>query len=258
MSKNRHDQHLKPLVVTTLNMHKGMSPLNRAVKLSHIASELKNLSPDLLMLQEVQGKNGQRAQRHIDWMHEPQHQYLARSLSHRSVYGLNASYDHGHHGNAVLSRFPLQSWRNMDISVNRFESRGILTCKIQPPGWPKPVVALCGHFNLLGHDRRKQYKALASYIAKELPSDVPLILAGDFNDWRREANDYMAGELGLQDVFQSLYGHPALSFPARLPLLALDRIYVRGLQPIQATVNHEGQWRSLSDHLPLTTAVIPL
>lgn len=258
MTDSNRTQSIKPLVVTTFNMHKGMSPLNRAVKLNNIASELKNISPDLLLLQEVQGKNGQRAGRHDDWKYEPQYQFLARSLSHRSAYGLNASYDHGHHGNAVLSRFPLQSWNNMDISVNRFESRGILSCKIQPPGWPKPVVALCGHFNLLGHDRRKQYRALTTYIQKELPPNTPLILAGDFNDWRREANEYMAGELGLHEVFQSLHGHPALSFPARLPLLALDRIYVRGLEPIEATVNHEGQWRELSDHLPLTTAVIPV
>lgn len=248
------DKH--PLMVTTFNMHKGMSPLNRQFKLTEIASALETLSPDLVLLQEVQGKNNLRALKHENWINEPQHQYLARKLGHISAYGLNANYDHGHHGNAILSRYPLQVWHNIDLSVNRFESRGILSCRIQPIGWIKPVLVLCGHFNLLAHDRKKQYKTLSRFI-QSLPETMPLILAGDFNDWRQDANRCITDELGLTDVFQQKNGHLALSFPARFPILALDRIYVRGLKPIDATVQQGAEWRLLSDHLPLTTKLLP-
>ena len=53
--------------------------------------------------------------------------------------------------------------------------------------------------------------------------------------------------LGLHS-FQS---QRLLTFPARLPLLQLDRIYVRGLQPRSAVVPHGAVWRRMSDHLPL-------
>jgi endonuclease/exonuclease/phosphatase family metal-dependent hydrolase len=48
------------------------------------------------------------------------------------VYGLNAAYEHGHHGNAVLTRHPIIEWCNRDLSVNRFESRGLLHCMLLP------------------------------------------------------------------------------------------------------------------------------
>ena len=37
----------------------------------------------------------------------------------------------------------------------------------------------------------------------------------------------------------------------RLPLLHLDRIYVRGLRPVSAHVPHGRAWARMSDHLPL-------
>ncbi|WP_338059431.1 hypothetical protein [Aquitalea magnusonii] len=52
---------MNPLKVTTYNIHKGMSPLNRHLRVEEIAQALETLSPDLLFLQEVQGKNLLRA-----------------------------------------------------------------------------------------------------------------------------------------------------------------------------------------------------
>lgn len=96
---------LKPLRIASYNIHKGMSPLNRRLQLPNMAESLQQLNADVLFLQEVQGRHGQRALRFADWPHEPQHHYLARRLQHRVAYGLNAHYAHGHHGNAILSRF---------------------------------------------------------------------------------------------------------------------------------------------------------
>ncbi|MFY7905681.1 MAG: endonuclease/exonuclease/phosphatase family protein, partial [Burkholderiaceae bacterium] len=41
------------------------------------------------------------------------------------------------------------------------------------------------------------------------------------------------------------------TFPSRLPVLHLDRIYARGLQPLHAQVPHGRAWARMSDHLPL-------
>ncbi|MBA8737512.1 endonuclease/exonuclease/phosphatase family protein [Chromobacterium violaceum] len=249
---------MKSITICTYNIHKGMSPLNRHVKVGGMAEALAELAPDMLFLQEVQGKNLERALRHQIWPVQPQHHYLAGRLAHRAVYGLNASYGHGHHGNALLTRFPVNDWCNRDISVNRFESRGVLQCLLQPDGWPQPVVALCGHFNLLAFDRRKQYRGLADYVRQAIADHLPLILAGDFNDWRGEASALLRQELGLEEAFLTLHGRHAQSFPARMPMLALDRIYVRGLKVESARVLSGRPWSGLSDHLPLCAEIRPL
>jgi endonuclease/exonuclease/phosphatase family metal-dependent hydrolase len=249
---------MKPLRIVTFNMHKGMSPLNRHVRLDDIAHALLAHSADLVFLQEVQGRNWRRAVRHADWSPMPQQDYLAHRLNFHAVYGLNSAYAHGHHGNALLTRYPVQSWCNLDISVNPYESRGMLHCQLQLPGWNKPLVALCAHLNLFGHDRRKQYHTLAEYIRQNIPEDWPLILAGDFNDWRGQATHCLEDEAGLQEVHQCLFGSHARSFPARMPVLPLDRIYIRGLKPLHAAVLDQMPWPRLSDHLPLEAILLPL
>ena len=241
-----------PLSVLTLNLHKGMSPLNRRAHMQEIAGALHGVAADVLFLQEVQGRDSRRQHLHKGW---PQHDYLARALSHSACYGMNASYEHGHHGNAVLSRFSQHTVGNHDISVNRLERRGVLHTVIQPQDWPQPVACLCAHLNLLAHDRRQQYRQLLHYIQHHIPADMPLILAGDFNDWAGEADRWLSGASGLQEAFITRDGRHARSFPARIPLLSLDRIYTRGLTVQHATVFRGQPWSHLSDHLPLLATV---
>ena len=245
------------LHIATYNMHKGLSPLNTRLRLPDIARSLKTLAADVVFLQEVQGRHSARAQRFADWPAEAQHHYLARQLHARATYGLNCAHEHGHHGNAILSRLPVEHWCNRDISVNRFESRGVLHCDFRPPGWHSGLTALCVHLNLLARDRKKQFAALRDYIAHAVPAEHALIIAGDFNDWRAQANDLLAGELGLSEVFHTLHGAHARSYPARLPMLTLDRIYTRGLRVTQAQVHHGAPWAQLSDHLPLSATLLP-
>ena len=245
------------LHIATYNMHKGLSPLNTRLRLPDIARSLKTLSADVVFLQEVQGRHSAHAQRFANWPAESQHHYLARQLQAKATYGLNCTYEHGHHGNAILSRIPVAQWCNRDISVNRFECRGVLHCDLTPPGWAMPLTALCVHLNLLARDRKKQFLALRDYIDHAVPTGNALILAGDFNDWRAQANQLLASELGLIEVFHSLHGAHARSYPARLPLLTLDRIYVRGVRVQRAEVHHGAPWAQLSDHLPLTATLLP-
>ena len=50
----------------------------------------------------------------------------------------------------------------------------------------------------------------------------------DLNDWRHSASRLMSQHLGLDEVSVTRNGKPARTFPSILPMLRLDRIYVRG------------------------------
>jgi endonuclease/exonuclease/phosphatase family metal-dependent hydrolase len=72
------------------------------------------------------------------------------------------------------------------------------------------------------------------------------IVAGDFNDWGAQLLKPMAAlDLCTFD------GIRLPTYPSRLPLLHLDRIFVRGLKPLSAHVPHGRAWSRMSDHLPL-------
>lgn len=243
------------LRIATYNIHKGLSQFNRRVTLHDMRHHLQQLHADILFLQEVQGEHEGHARRFAHWPQAPQHQFLAESLAHRVAYGSNAVYEHGHHGNAILSRFPILDWENQDISVNRFESRGLLHAQIQVPSWHEPLHCICVHLNLLGRDRTKQLLALRQRIETLVPPDAPLIIAGDFNDWRQQACKVFTEELALREVFESLHGMPARSFPAKLPVLTLDRIYYRGFQIEHAKVHGGLPWSKISDHAPLSATM---
>ena len=87
--------------VTTYNIHKGMSPLNRRVKVNGIAEALKHLSPDILMLQEVQGQHLKRTIQFNDFPDQSQNGVFGEFLTLNSSYGKNAVHPSRHHGNAV-------------------------------------------------------------------------------------------------------------------------------------------------------------
>ena len=240
----------KRLRVASYNIHKGVSTFNRRLVLHDVRHELQRLAPDLVFLQEVQGEHRKRAGRFAAWPEAPQHEFLAGDDL-ISAYGRNANYHEGHHGNALLSRYPILYWQNIDLTLHKREQRGLLHCVLQPPGWKQPLHALCVHLNLLARDRRRQLARLTEHVLETVPEHEPLVLAGDFNDWRREATHILEHDLGLSEAFETLHGSPARSFPARLPLLQLDRIYSRGFSVGQAEVLAHGAWVGLSDHAPL-------
>ena len=91
-----------------------------------------------------------------------------------------------------------------------------------------------------------------------VPPHAPLIIAGDFNDWRGEACNLLARGLHLTEAFGATHGLPAKSYPAALPLFRLDRIYVRGLQVKNTHVYAGRPWSKISDHAALSAVVAPL
>lgn len=249
---------MSPLLhVASYNIHKGLSFFNRRVVVHELKERLKAINADIVFLQEVQGLHAGRAERFDGWPETPQHEFLADGVWTEMAYGKNAIYEHGHHGNAILSRYGILRWDNVDISSHTLESRGLLHCELAVPHLDQPLHAICLHLALHEQGRRQQLQRVSEHIRDLVPDRAPLILAGDFNDWRQRAPSYLAKELGLREVFESTQGRPALSFPAALPLFALDRIYVRGFQVASARVHHGGAWRRLSDHAALTAQLVP-
>jgi endonuclease/exonuclease/phosphatase family metal-dependent hydrolase len=249
---------MKPLRIASYNIHKGLSFFNRRLVLHDVRDRLQALNADIVFLQEVQGHHARRAGRFEQWPREPQHTFLAGDIWREVAYGMNSAYDHGHHGNAVLSRYPILHWENVDISAHPFEQRGLLHCELDMAGLGQPLHAICLHLALNESGRRKQIHQLSERIRRMVPDGAPLIIAGDFNDWRQRAGDYLAEELDLREVFETAYGQPARSFPAAMPLFSLDRIYVRGFSVTSAHVLSGLHWRKLSDHAALTAQLRPL
>lgn len=240
------------LHIATYNIHKGFSQFNRRMMVHELRERLRNLAPDIVFLQEVQGLHMGHAHRHPDWPRDAQHHFLAEDVWPATAYGENMVYDHGHHGNAILSRFPILDSHNQDVTHLKFERRGLLHCRIALPDG-RPLHCVCVHLSLFDRSRRRQMEELSSYLERIAPPGTPLVIAGDFNDWRNRAAAHLAERLGLKEVFGQ---RPVRSFPAALPLFRLDRIYVRGLQVREAQVHFGPPWSALSDHAALSARLL--
>ena len=132
----------------------------------------------------------------------------------------------------------------------------MLHCELEVPGWDKPLHAICLHLGLFAHWRKQQLFTVANYIEKHIPLTAPLIIAGDFNDWNTRGGKIFAARLHLHEVFERHTGKLARSFPSWLPLLTLDRIYVRGFDIQHAEVHSGPRFLKLSDHAVLTTKLV--
>lgn len=82
-----------------------------------------------------------------------------------------------------------------------------------------------------------------------------MIIAGDFNDWKLRGNRTLRLQRDLHEAFERHHGLLARTYPARLPLLALDRIYLRNAESHAPRILGHKPWTHLSDHLPLAVEV---
>ncbi|MBP2170445.1 endonuclease/exonuclease/phosphatase family metal-dependent hydrolase [Erwinia toletana] len=240
--------------VLTINTHKGFSASNRRFILPELREAVRATSADIVLLQEVMGTHETHLLNVENWPETPHYEFLADTMWNDYAYGRNAVYPEGHHGNAVLSRFPIVSYENLDISVPDSEKRGMLHCKVQVPDRDITLHVICVHLGLRDAHRNAQMEMMCQLL-QSLPADAPVVVAGDFNDWQQRANQLLAEGAGLEEVFSRENGRPARTFPARFPLLRLDRIYVRNASASHPQKLPRKPWSHLSDHAPLAVEI---
>ena len=246
------------LRVLTVNVHKGYTMLRRRFMLHELREAVRTVGSDQVFLQEVSGappadapaRNG----KHHNGVLVAHYEYLAEQIWCEHAYGRNAVVGGREHGNALLSRYPILGFTNHDVSVPGSEARGLLHCVMQIAGHARPLHGVCVHLGLRESQRDRQLERLLEMLEREVPADAPLVVAGDFNDWRGRADAALRG-CGLVEVFRLANGAHARSFPARLPLLKLDRIYVRQVRAAHPLPLPRRPWATLSDHAPLAAEI---
>ena len=271
------------LTVVTYNIHKGFSALNRRLVVHEIRERLHELAPDVVFLQEVQGAHQRHSRRHVQWPQAAQHEFLAHEGGH-TAYGRNAVYRDGHHGNAIVSRFPIV--RRDSLPKVRFElngtqqsvKRGFLDVTVQvTPGYQLRCVGAHlksklptpeGEALIRRHEAAKLRGQLDAVLKAE-PA-VNLLCYGDFNDSK---NQPMFTEItGVRGTPSHMTDLPArdshgdrwthhwnvadeysridylFASPGRLPEVKRDT----------ATVYRSEFWETASDHRPVFVTILPV
>lgn len=224
------------LRVATWNIHKGVGS-DRRRDLGRTIRVIAELGADIVALQEADRRFGDRAGL-LDLDELRHHCGL------EPVFVDTPGPSHGWHGNLILVR-PEAEVRSIRIlPLPGLEPRGALMAELRLHGRPLRVIG--AHFGLLPQSRRQQTRAILDRIDTLEPH--PTLLMGDLNEWRTGPSSSLAPFL------RHFRPAPApRSFPARLPMLALDRIMLGPVGDLQDVAVHDSALaRRASDHLPLT------
>jgi len=248
------------LRILSYNKHQGITVRRNKLSLTIIKEALRKLRPDLVFLQEVAGSSVEKLGKL--WPEKVAHQLegLADEMWPHYAYQKNVIFSRHHHGNAIMSRYPISDYLLKDITVGKLKKRGILHGIIHVPienrTEPLIVHAVNAHLGLFQFERRVQTQQLIHYVKKAIGSDPPLIIAGDFNDWRQRVTGELTKRLKVEEAFLSSNQIHARTFPSRLPILQLDRIYFRQASMKSAQCLRGKKWMVLSDHLPIMADLV--
>lgn len=224
-----------PLTVATYNIHGAVGTDGRFAP-GRIARVLQEIKADVVALQEV--PLGGSAQPDVLTL-------LKEEIGFFAVEGPTMQSEERRYGNAVLSRYPILAKESIDLSFGSREPRGALDADIDCHGHMLRVIAT--HLGLKPAERRAQIKRLLQAFDTD---QAPVILMGDVNEW------FMWGRT-LRWLVSHFEAAPApRTFPSRLPLFALDRIWISPRQRLlQVHVHRTALARVASDHLPLVAHI---
>ena len=217
-----------------------------------LRERLHGLDADILFLQEVQGLNDRHAGRYRDWPGSRSTSSSPTASGTRSRTARTPST-----ATAITAtrccRASRSSRRRTRTSPRiRSRRRGLLHCDVKPRAEAcrsciaSTCTSACSSAAANGRCAR-----CASASATPFRRDAPLVIAGDFNDWRHKANRALVDELGVVEVFEAVKGRAARTFPSVMPVFRLDRIYARGLKVVDAHVHYAFPAAKISDHAAL-------
>jgi endonuclease/exonuclease/phosphatase family metal-dependent hydrolase len=232
--------------VVSYNIHKCRGLDGRTAP-ERILSILHALDADILCLQEVVNAPGSSPLRSP--LHD-QAGIIERALpGHRSVFGANRPLHGGTYGSMTLTRLPVLSHRNHNITHRR-EERGALQTDLQLPSGH--VLHLFNiHLGTMPHERHAQAKLLLGPAILTQPNLTgPRLVIGDFNEWTQGLTTRL-----LRSTFQSTrprIGRLRHSFPGLLPVFTLDHCYYEPPLTLESTALFRSRTALIaSDHLPL-------
>lgn len=207
---------------------------------ARIREVLRFLNADIVALQEVEVLH-----------HDPGLlDFLCEDSHWKAIHGATLDRGSGHYGNALLTALPVVSLSKTDISHGHHEPRGVLDALLEHDTHQFRVLAT--HLGLWPTERRAQALKLLELLqtAAEPEENEITVLLGDFNEWftwgrpLRWLRRHFSGTASKR------------TFPARWPILALDRIWVRPSQAVsRITALKTPLTRMASDHLPLLAEI---
>jgi endonuclease/exonuclease/phosphatase family metal-dependent hydrolase len=211
---------------------------------ARIIQVLRELDADVIALQEVLSVNS-------DERKADQAKQIAGELGVYHCFGENRKHFGASYGNVLLSRFPLRSNCNHDISQGRREPRGCLQADVELPGGVILHV-FNAHLGTAFLERRKQARHLLSTaILHHTQLTGPRIILGDFNEWTRGlTTDLLAAHFQAPDLRKHL--KRSRTYPGVMPFLHLDHIYFDPSLHLERLTLHRSKTALIaSDHLPL-------
>lgn len=238
----RHEQRpvatKRLFTLATYNIHSCVGVDNR-YDVQRVASVIRLLEPDVVGLQEVD--RGYWFDSAIGQLEK-----LAELTGMRLLEGMTLERQSGTYGNALLSRWPLTDVSRLDLGVTGREKRGALGATVEVE--KTSVAFVVTHLSRHAGARLQQLKALMDRL--DCSADGILAVLGDFNEWRRRGPSIRMLEGALGPTCRPV------TYPAWLPLLPLDSIWVRPrhlMQDVRAI--REGPARVASDHLPVRARI---
>ncbi len=215
----------------TWNIH-GAVGRNPRFDLARVVELISRHKPDIVALQEIDSR------RAIAGGGNP-FEILQSALGSHGVGAKTITTVDGDYGQALFSRWPMQSSEIRDISFPEREPRRAIRSEIATPAGPLRVIAT--HLGLSLGERRSQAAALLELMDGAAMTTVML---GDFNDW------LWAGSV-RKVLARALPGRTRhRTFPSICPLLYLDRIYCRPREALLGGRTDRSA-RRISDHLPV-------
>lgn len=221
--------------VASYNIRKSIG-LDRKRDPERILEVLNEIDADIVFLQEVDRRIGERASTLSPELLEEHTDYQAADITIRKR-------SLGWHGNAILVHKDIKFQKAWRIELPTLEPRGAIAADILVADTTVRCVAT--HLGLTARIRRAQIQKIANALHLE-PDDPPTIIAGDFNEWRKS------------DIHMELFGEdykmidPQPSFHSALPFVALDRIVIsKDIEFLKSHVHRSKKSKIASDHLPI-------
>jgi endonuclease/exonuclease/phosphatase family metal-dependent hydrolase len=200
------------------------------------------MDADIVALQEVD--SSLRVQGEQDQL-----SYLAQATGMSAVMGPTLKRDYGAYGNAILTRHPILSFEELNLSYRRFEPRGALAAHLQTQTGAIRIMNV--HLGLKYWERAFQIDQLLGPEIWCRHRQVPTVLLGDFNEWF----PFTFNQFRLKRNF-AWRSARANTFPAGWPQFALDRIFVDGaVRTFESSVLTEAPFKTASDHLPVVATI---